>query len=59
MTDTTTNRDDKHRGGIALANVSNRIKLLFGEQYGIRVSSIEGTGTTVEIQLPVKRRADV
>ncbi len=57
--DTTTNRDDKHRGGIALANVSNRIKLLFGEQYGIRVSSIEGTGTTVEIQLPVKRRADV
>jgi two-component system sensor histidine kinase YesM len=57
--DTTTNRDDKHRGGIALANVNNRIKLLFGEQYGLRVSSIEGTGTTVEIQLPVKRRADV
>ena len=57
--DTTANRDDKHRGGIALANVNNRIKLLFGEQYGIRVSSIEGTGTTVEIQLPVKRRADV
>jgi two-component system, sensor histidine kinase YesM len=57
--DTTANRDDKHRGGIALANVNNRIKLLFGEQYGLRVSSIEGTGTTVEIQLPVKRRADV
>ena len=52
-------RDEKHRGGIALANVNNRIKLLFGEQYGLRVSSIEGMGTTVKIQLPVKRRADV
>ena len=57
--DAASNRDEKHRGGIALANVNNRIKLLFGEQYGLRVSSIEGTGTKVEIQLPVKRRADV
>ena len=57
--DAASNRDEKHRGGIALANVNNRIKLLFGEQYGLRVSSIEGMGTTVEIQLPVKRRADV
>ncbi|MFT3849078.1 MAG: sensor histidine kinase [Propionivibrio sp.] len=57
--DAAAHRDEKHRGGIALANVNNRIKLLFGEQYGLRVSSIEGTGTSVEIQLPVKRRADV
>ncbi|MBP6655288.1 MAG: sensor histidine kinase [Propionivibrio sp.] len=54
-----TSRDEKHRpGGIALANVNNRIKLLFGEQYGLRVSSIKGTGTKVEIQLPVRRSAD-
>lgn len=58
-TEAASGRDEKHRGGIALANVNNRIKLLFGEQYGLRVSSIEGMGTTVEIQLPVKRRADV
>lgn len=52
-----TGRDEKHRsGGIALVNVNNRIKLLFGEQFGLRVSSIAGTGTKVEIQLPVKHR---
>lgn len=52
-------RDEKSRaGGIALANVNNRIKLLFGEQYGLRVSSIKGTGTRVDIQLPVKRSAE-
>ena len=49
-------REDKSRaGGIALINVNNRIKLLFGEQYGLRVSSIKGTGTRVAIQLPVRR----
>ncbi|MDR0596300.1 MAG: sensor histidine kinase [Clostridiales Family XIII bacterium] len=39
-------------GGIALANVNNRIKLLFGEGYGIIIMSGEGSGTDVEITLP-------
>jgi two-component system sensor histidine kinase YesM len=39
-------------GGIALANVSNRIKLLFGEDYGLVVTSSENVGTDVEITLP-------
>ena len=48
--------DEKARiGGIALINVDNRIKLLFGEQYGLRVSSILGFGTRVEISLPVRQ----
>ena len=41
-------------GGIALINVDNRIKLIFGEQYGLKVSSIKGYGTRVEISLPAK-----
>ena len=54
-----THREEKPRtGGIALVNVNNRIKLLFGEQYGLGVSSIKGLGTTVEIQLPVRRGVD-
>lgn len=53
------NREDKHRsGGIALANVNDRIKLLFGEQYGVRVSSIRGVGTRVDIELPVRSGAN-
>lgn len=49
---------DKGKGGIALGNVDNRIRLLFGEQYGLRVSSIPGYGTRVEITLPVRQTRD-
>lgn len=42
------------KGGIAVVNVNNRIKLLFGEEYGIQVYSHEGTGTDVVIHLPLK-----
>lgn len=41
------------KGGIAIQNVSNRIKLLFGEDYGIYLYSWQGTGTDVEITLPI------
>ncbi|WP_243154873.1 sensor histidine kinase [Clostridium thermarum] len=46
-------KDRRGKGGIALVNVNNRIKLLFGEQYGITVSSITNIGTDVEITLPL------
>lgn len=40
------------KGGIALINVNNRIKLTFGEMYGLKVSSVKGYGTTVNVTLP-------
>ncbi len=43
------------KGGIAIVNVNNRIKLLFGEEYGISVYSHQGAGTDVLITLPLKR----
>ena len=43
-------------GGIALSNVNNRIKLLFGEDYGINILSGKGVGTDVEITLPYVSR---
>ncbi len=43
---------DESQGGIALVNVNNRIKLLFGEQYGLTVTSQVGVGTDVLISLP-------
>ena len=43
----------KKKGGIAIQNVNNRIKLLFGEQYGVHINSVSGMGTDVEITLPV------
>jgi Predicted signal transduction protein with a C-terminal ATPase domain len=39
--------------GIALTNVNQRIKLSFGEQYGLTMYSTVGYGTTVEIVLPL------
>lgn len=46
------------RGGIAIRNVNNRIKLLFGESYGVYIYSKEGVGTDVEITLPVVTGAE-
>lgn len=38
--------------GIAMPNVHKRIQLMFGEDYGIHISSIAGVGTDVEIHIP-------
>ena len=38
--------------GIAMRNINNRLKLLYGEDCGITVSSTEGVGTEVELTLP-------
>ncbi len=45
-------RTQKPRGGIAMYNVNSRIKLLFGEKYGIRLYSIKNVGTQVVVYLP-------
>ena len=38
--------------GYGIKNVNDRIKLLYGEDYGISIRSILGEGTTVEIKIP-------
>lgn len=48
----------KSRGGIAVGNVHNRIRLLFGEDYGLMVYSTKGVGTDVEITLPRTNEQD-
>jgi two-component system, sensor histidine kinase YesM len=48
-----TDSDRERRGGIAILNVNNRIKLLFGEEYGIYIQSKKHVGSDVEITLPV------
>jgi two-component system sensor histidine kinase YesM len=47
--------EPNRKGGIAVVNVNNRIKLLFGEEYGIDVYSHEGAGTDVVVNLPLVR----
>lgn len=45
------NKGGSHNG-IAMPNVNQRLQLLFGEEYGMHISSIEGMGTDVEIHIP-------
>lgn len=45
-------QDPERIGGVALINVNNRIRLLFGEEYGLHVFSLPGMGTDVELALP-------
>lgn len=52
MKETQDSGNGRHTG-IALLNVNQRIKLYFGEQYGISVSSTPMLGTNVEIVMPL------
>ena len=47
------------KGGIAIINVNNRIKLLFGEEYGVYIYSTPNIGTDVEITLPKLQKKEV
>ncbi|HYF83637.1 MAG TPA: histidine kinase [Clostridia bacterium] len=51
-------QNNAQKGGIALINVNNRIKLQFGEKYGLRIYSIKDFGTRVEVTLPQIKEND-
>lgn len=45
--------------GIGIQNVNHRIKLLYGESYGVQISSVKGEGTQIRIVLPLIEEAEV
>jgi two-component system sensor histidine kinase YesM len=54
-----TNEIKTGRGhGIGMTNVNKRIGILFGSEYGIHVYSTKGTGTDVEITLPLIQKQE-
>ncbi|MBR2602818.1 MAG: sensor histidine kinase, partial [Clostridia bacterium] len=48
----------RHMTGIGLPNVQRRLRLMYGEDCGIRISSVENEYTTVDIILPAQDRAE-
>ncbi|WPP40501.1 sensor histidine kinase [Paenibacillus hunanensis] len=48
---------DSYEGGFGLLNVHQRLRLYFGEEYGVQLSSVASEGTTVSIRIPKHRRA--
>lgn len=45
---------DKKLGGVGVRNVDNRIKLYYGEDYGLTIESEPYEGTTVKTWLPIQ-----
>lgn len=46
------NQDHSRYSGIGIYNVNERIKLHFGQDFGLEMSSMIGEGTRVKIRLP-------
>lgn len=44
---------ENHTESVGLYNINRRIKLKFGERYGLRIESVQGSETSVFIHLPV------
>mgnify|MGYP001313731098 CR=1 FL=1 len=47
-----TNQVQSKGTGIGIANIHERIQLLFGDEYGVTVKSEQGSGTSVRIRIP-------
>ncbi len=45
-------------GGFGMKNVHQRVRSLFGERYGVSVSSLPSVGTCVEIVIPIIREVE-
>ena len=48
-----------NNAGLGLKNVSRRIKLYCGDEYGLRFESVSGEGTTVTVTLPAGGVTDI
>jgi len=51
-----TEKDDKRFSHIGIGNVEERIKLYYGEGYGVTIDSKIGTGTEVDILVPLTQQ---
>ena len=47
-------RDEKEKRGYGIWNVNQRIKLYYGEQYGLQIDSIVDKGTSIYIKIPAE-----
>lgn len=45
----------KSGSGVGLANIQNRLQLIYGKEYGLTIESLEGISTTVTIHIPFQK----
>ena len=58
LVDSLLNRTATDRTGIGIKNVDDRLKIYFGKDYGLRITSELDVGTCVEIRMPKIREGD-
>ncbi len=46
--------NSEHYSGIGINNVDERLKLIYGADYGVTITSKENQGTSIQILIPVK-----
>lgn len=46
--------EEKRASGYGIRNVAERISLIYGEEYGMKITSAIGEGTTVVIRIPIR-----
>lgn len=49
-------KSKKLKGGIGIKNVDERIKLIYGEEYGVKIVSEKDYGTIVSIKVPINKK---
>lgn len=45
----------EHFTGIGINNVDDRIRMIYGEEYGVEITSRENVGTKVTLTIPIKK----
>ncbi|MGN1158642.1 MAG: sensor histidine kinase [Lachnospiraceae bacterium] len=53
LTDKLAQKANNAKTSIGLSNIQNRIKLFYGEEYGMEITSAPDMGTSVTIRLPI------
>lgn len=43
----------EHYTGVGIRNVDERLKIIYGMNYGVKIESEENLGTTITVQIPV------
>lgn len=56
VTDINKIKRKKLKGGIGIKNVDERIKLIYGEEFGVKIVSEKDCGTIVSIKIPINKK---
>ena len=49
-------RKKEHFTGIGIMNIDERLKLIYGSQYGVNIESQQDCGTTVSVEIPLQMK---